>query len=204
MRWVQTSAEYRALALQAYNLGIERLDELAASGLPTAWAVVLDIDETTLNNVQYQRERAELGTGHSPASWTAWVNRKAAPAVPGAKAFTDRVRALGGKVVLVSNRKAGVECDPTAQNLTAVGIRYDGMLCRTASGDKNPRFDAIESGTAAGLPALTTVMYVGDNIKDFPALSQDLRSEPDAEFAEFGRQFLLIPNPMYGSWETND
>jgi 5'-nucleotidase (lipoprotein e(P4) family) len=203
MRWVEKSAEYRALALQAYNLGIERLNALAASGLPGNWAVVLDIDETTLINVAYQRERAELGTGYSFASWTAWVKRKAAPAMPGVKAFTERVRALGGKVVLVSNRKAGIECDPTAENLAAAGIRYDGMLCRTDTSDKNPRFDAIEAGTAPGLPALTTVMYVGDNIKDFPALSQDIRTESDASFADFGHQFLLIPNPMYGSWETN-
>jgi len=203
MRWIQKSAEYRALALQAYGLATDRLDELDRTGLPAAWAVVLDIDETTLLNLQYQRERAELGTGYSPASWTEWVNRKAAPAIPGVKAFTDHVHALGGKVVLVSNRKAGVECDPTAANLAAVGISYDGMLCRTDTSDKNPRFDAIEDGTAPGLPALTTVLYVGDNIKDFPNLSQDIRTESDASFADFGHRFILIPNPMYGSWETN-
>ena len=203
MRWVEKSAEYRALALQAYNLGIERLNAMSASGLPSNWAVVLDIDETTLMNVQYQRERAELGTGYSPASWTAWVNRKAAPAVPGVKAFTDHVHALGGMVVLVSNRKDGGECDPTAQNLAAVGVSYDAMLCRTTTSDKNPRFDAIEAGTAPGLPALSTVMYVGDNITDFPALSQDLRTEPESSYADFGHRFILIPNPMYGSWESN-
>lgn len=203
MRWVSKSAEYRGLALQAYGTATAQLDELDRTGLPEAWAVVLDIDETTLLNVQYQRERAELGTGYSPASWTAWVNRKAAPAVPGVKAFTDHVHALGGKVVLVSNRKDGSECDPTKANLVADGITVDAMLCRTTTSDKNPRFDAIEAGTAPGLPALTTVMYVGDNINDFPALSQDLRTEPESSYADFGHRFILIPNPMYGSWETN-
>jgi 5'-nucleotidase (lipoprotein e(P4) family) len=203
MRWIEKSAEARALSLQSYAVATARLDELAAEGLPSAWAVVMDIDETTLVNVVYQRERAELGTGYSPASWLAWVQRKAAPAQPGAKAFTERVRALGGKVVLVSNRKAGSECDPTALNLAAVGIRYDAMLCKTGTSDKNPRFEAIEDGTAPNLPALTTVMYVGDNIKDFPNLSQDVRSEADGAFADFGHRYILVANPMYGSWESN-
>jgi 5'-nucleotidase (lipoprotein e(P4) family) len=203
IRWTEKSAEMRALALSAYALAEERIDALRASGLPAQWAVVMDIDETTLSNLTYQRERAELGTAYSSASWLAWTQRKAATPMPGAKAFIDRVRALGGKVVLVSNRKAGSECDPTAQNLAAVGIAYDGLLCRTTTSDKNPRFEAIEDGTAPGLPALTTVMYVGDNIQDFPGQSQDLRHEPDAEFSDFGHRFILVPNPMYGSWERN-
>jgi 5'-nucleotidase (lipoprotein e(P4) family) len=203
IRWSQKSAEFRALSLQAYNLASERLDALAADGLPAAWAVVLDIDETTLMNVQYQRERAELGTGYSSSTWTSWVQRKAAPPVPGAKSFIEKVRALGGKVVFVTNRKASTECDPTAMNLAAENIRYDAILCRTDTSNKNVRFEAIEDGTAPGLPALTTVMYVGDNIQDFPNLTQEVRNESDAALADFGHRFILIPNPMYGSWESN-
>jgi 5'-nucleotidase (lipoprotein e(P4) family) len=203
LRWTEKSAEMRAISLSQYALATERVEAMRAAGLPSDWAVVLDIDETTLSNLTYQRERAELGTAYSGASWLAWVQRKTATPMPGAAAFIARVRALGGKVVLVSNRKDGSECGPTAENLAALGIAYDGMLCRTTTSDKNPRFEAIEDGTAPGLPALTTVMYVGDNIQDFPNLSQDVRSESDQAFAEFGHRFILIPNPMYGSWEKN-
>jgi 5'-nucleotidase (lipoprotein e(P4) family) len=204
MRWSSKSAEMKALSLQAYNLGIERLEALQdAGGLSSQWAVVMDIDETVLMNVQYQLERADLGTAYSPATWTSWVERKAAPAQPGAKAFIAKVHALGGKVVFVTNRKASTECGPTAENLAAAGITYEGMLCRTDTKDKNPRFAAIEAGTAPGLPALNTVMYVGDNIQDFPALTQEVRHQAESALAGFGHDFILIPNPMYGSWETN-
>jgi len=114
---------------------------------------VLDIDETTLNNSAYQRARAELGLGYSPASWTEWVNKKAATPIDGALAFTNKVKQLGGKVVFVSNRMAANECAQTEDNLAATGFAYDAILCRTAASEKNTRFAAVQNGTAKpGLP----------------------------------------------------
>jgi 5'-nucleotidase (lipoprotein e(P4) family) len=202
LRWAARSAEYRAQSIQAYALATARLQARAATGLPAAWGVVLDIDETTLSNLTYQQERGELGVAYSTTSWQAWVARKAATPMPGAKAFLDRVRALGGKVVLVSNRKQDGECPATADNLAAVGIRPDAMLCRTSTSDKNPRFSAVAAGTA-GLPPLEVVLFVGDNIQDFPALSQDVRDDGDDALAGFTDRFVLLANPMYGSWEKN-
>lgn len=46
-------------------------------------------------------------------------------------------------------------------------------------------------------------MYVGDNIRDFPALTQEIRKQPDSAFAKFGDTFIMLPNPMYESWEKN-
>jgi predicted secreted acid phosphatase len=46
-------------------------------------------------------------------------------------------------------------------------------------------------------------MWVGDNIQDFPRLRQDVRTQGDSVFAEFGDRFFVLPNPMYGSWERN-
>jgi 5'-nucleotidase (lipoprotein e(P4) family) len=166
---------------------------------------VLDIDETTLDNSTIQHERADLGLGFSQAAWTGWVNRRAATPIPGALAFTKRVRELGGKVVFVSNRLAAGECAPTEDNLKAHGFEYDGILCKTGASEKNTRFDSITSGTSgiAGLAAMPIAMFVGDNIQDFPLLTQDVRKQPDSAFAKFGDSFWLIPNPMYGSWEKN-
>jgi predicted secreted acid phosphatase len=76
------------------------------------------------------------------------------------------------------------------------------MLCRTDVGDKNPRFAAVEKGTAApGLLAIEVVAFVGDNIQDFPGMTQASRSGGEAAFADFGGRFFVLPNPMYGSWE---
>lgn len=203
VKWYQRAAERRALSLQAYALATARLEAKAAT--LGEFAVVMDIDETTLDNSPIQRERGELGLGFSQAAWTAWVNRKAARAIPGALAFTQRVHALGGKLIFVSNRLATSECPQTEDNLRAEGFAFDGMLCKTTTSDKNPRFASITGGTTgiAGLPAMPIALFVGDNIQDFPQLTQDVRKQPDAAFAEFGDSFWLIPNPMYGSWERN-
>jgi 5'-nucleotidase (lipoprotein e(P4) family) len=200
--WFQRAAERKALSLQAYATATKKLEAKVAAGAPASWAVVLDIDETTLDNSPYQKARADLGLGYSPATWKQWVDLKAAVPLPGAAAFIARARQLGGKVVFVSNRLKATECAPTEANLAAAGIAYDGILCKDGVSDKNPRFAAIAAGTA-GVPAATTLIYVGDNIQDFPQLTQDVRKQPDAAFAAFGETFFIVPNPMYGSWEKN-
>ena len=203
LKWYRRSAERRADTIQAYRLATARLDAKIAGGLPTAWSVVLDIDETTLNNSAYQQSRLDLGVGFTPGSWTAWVNKKAATALDGVVAFTAAVKAAGGTVVLVTNRMAMTECPQTQDNLHAVGVSYDAILCKTTTSDKNPRFQSIEAGTAPGLPALKTILYVGDNIQDFPMLTQAIRTQSDAAFARFGEDFIHVPNPMYGSFDAN-
>jgi len=203
LKWYRRSAERRAATVQAYALATAQLAAKVAAGVPASWAVVLDIDETTLNNSAYQQARLDLGVGFSPASWTAWVNQRAATLIDGVKPFTEAVHARGGKVIFVSNRKAAVECAATEDNLRAVGVAFDGILCQTDVSDKNPRFQALANGTAPGIPAVTAIMYVGDNIQDFPGLTQELRKQDAAAFARFGDSFVLVPNPMYGSFDKN-
>ena len=76
------------------------------------------------------------------------------------------------------------------------------LLCQPPGpSDKNPRFQRVQQGTAApGVPALTVVAWVGDNILDFPALTQSARDDA-AALANFGVRWFVLPNPMYGSWE---
>ena len=158
-----------------------------------------------LDNSLYQLERAEAGKPFDAASWTAWCARREAVPLPGASAFLSRVRALGGKIAIVTNRSAA-ECPDTEAVFRAHALAYDVMLCKPEAGpsDKNPRFEAIARGTTpAGLPPLEIVAFFGDNILDFPGRSQALRKEPDEAFADFGARFFVLPNPMYGSWEKN-
>jgi predicted secreted acid phosphatase len=129
------------------------------------------------------------------------VNERAAPAVPGALEFTKLVHSLGGLVAIVTNRSMA-ECDATRDNLRTIGIEADVVLCQPpGEGNKNPRFERVQSGTAApGLPALTVVEWLGDNIQDFPSLTQAARTDSTA-LGQFGRRYFVLPNPMYGSWE---
>jgi 5'-nucleotidase (lipoprotein e(P4) family) len=201
IRWFRTSAEYRALTRQTYALAAERLPELTRGAAPQSWAVILDADETVLDNSEYQRRRALDDSAYTEASWSAWVNERAATAIPGAPEFTQRVHALGGRVVIVTNRALTL-CDATRANLQTIHVETDLVLCQPqGESNKNPRFQRVQAGTAAeGVPALTVVEWLGDNILDFPGMTQDARNDP-AAFSEFGKRYFILPNPMYGSWQ---
>lgn len=78
------------------------------------------------------------------------------------------------------------------------------MIRQRAPSDKNPRFEAVAAGqTPAGNTPLDVVVFVGDNILDFPGLNQKLRQAGETAFGEFGAKFFLLPNPMYGSWQES-
>ncbi|MGV3709948.1 MAG: 5'-nucleotidase, lipoprotein e(P4) family [Gemmatimonas sp.] len=202
LRWYRASAEVHAIFVQAYRNATDAVQPLAAAQSGKPWGVIMDADETILDNSMYQQGRG--GRGYTPETWEVWVRSKKATALPGAADFINRVRALGGKVSIVTNREENV-CTETEQNLRAVGLNVDQVLCKPpTSGDKNPRFAAVQGGTAPSkLPAMKVVMWVGDNIQDFPMLSQDVRKGGAAGFAEFGRSWIVLPNPLYGSWDKN-
>ena len=201
VRWFRNSAEYRALTREIYLTASGRLSELSRGLTARTWAVILDADETVLDNSEYQRRRAVLDSGYTDATWTAWVNERAAVAIPGAVEFTARVHDAGGRVVIVTNRAIDV-CDATRANLKSVGVDADLVLCQPqGESNKNPRFERVQNGTAvSGVPALRVVAWVGDNIQDFPGMTQAARNDP-AALAEFGKRFFVLPNPMYGSWQ---
>jgi 5'-nucleotidase (lipoprotein e(P4) family) len=202
LRWVRASAEHRALFLQVFGAASARVRELAAKRERGTWAVILDADETILDNSEYQRRRAAQGLGFTPETWDAWVREEKATALPGAAAFLAGVRELGGRIAIVTNRD-DVMCAETRRNMEAVALVSDLVLCRVEGvSDKNPRFEAIQRGTAAPrIGALEVVAWVGDNIQDFPALAQDVRNRDVEAFAAFGRTYFMLPNPMYGSWD---
>ncbi len=203
IRWVEQSAEYVAALEQTYRLATSAVESAARGRAAGSWAVVLDADETVLNNARYQEERARVGLAFSAESWNAWVKRREATPLPGAEAFLSRVRRLGGKIAIVTNRLQS-ECDDTRAVFERFQLAYDAMLCRPDGGpsDKNPRFaDVADGRTPAGAAPLTIVAFVGDNILDFPGKSQAIRSQGAPAFTEFGVRYFLLPNPMYGSWQ---
>jgi 5'-nucleotidase (lipoprotein e(P4) family) len=201
VRWFRNSAEYRALASEVYSSAGQQLPVLSRGLAASTWAVILDADETVLDNSEYQQRRAMLDSGYTEESWAGWVRERAAVAVPGAVDYTRFVHALGGKVVIVTNRALNL-CDATRENLSAIGVDVDMLLCQPqGESNKNPRFQRVQTGMAEnGVAALKVVEWVGDNIQDFPDLTQAARNDPKA-LAEFGRRFFMLPNPMYGSWQ---
>ena len=166
---------------------------------------MLDVDETVLSNVEFEIDLARQGRDFSDPDWRAWEDRGDAPAIPGAARFCARVRELGGRVVLVTNREERQRA-PTEANLRREHVPFDLLLMRPDGGsnDKGARWEAVQKGTAApGLPALEVLMFVGDNIKDFPGGDQSMRQGGEAALQPFGDRFIVVPNPMYGSWKPS-
>ncbi len=205
LRWSRDSAEHRAIFLQVYGAATVHVEQAAAKRPGGGWAVIADADETVIDNSAYQAERERAGLPFDGPSWRAWTERREAIPLPGSRAFLTRVRALGGRIAIVTNRTLS-ECPDTEAVFRTHELAFDVMLCKPDAGpsDKNPRFEAVTNGTTpAGLPPLEVVAVLGDNIHDFPALSQAIRKQGDEAFAAFGTRFFALPNPMYGSWERN-
>jgi 5'-nucleotidase (lipoprotein e(P4) family) len=201
VRWYRASAEKRAIYLQTYRGAAASILRRSQGLQPNTFGVVMDADETVLDNSRYELEHPV----YDEASWNEWVRSEGAEVLPGALAFTQQVHGVGGRLVIVTNRDDRY-CDATRSNLRKVGIVADEVLCKTdpSSDDKNPRFEAVQKGVAPSvLPPMRVLMWVGDNIQDFPRLTQAIRTGADASFADFGDGFVVLPNPMYGSWVRN-
>ena len=204
VHWVRTAAEYRALTLQTYRVAWDAVREHAAGQDPGTWAVIMDADETVLDNSEFERRIAEAGVPFEEPMWDAWVMEEAAGLIPGAGAFIAKVQELGGRIAIVTNRDERL-CPATIRNLHALGVRPAVVLCETETGEKEPRFRRVQQGTASDtLPPLRVVAWIGDNIGDFPGLDQSVRRGPAEPYRLFGERYFVLPNPMYGSWMSND
>jgi 5'-nucleotidase (lipoprotein e(P4) family) len=206
LHWVRGSAEYRAVMVQTFRAALEAAEEASAGRPAGSWAVSVDADETLLDNSGYELELQRQGLAHSDEAWKAWVERGQRPAIPGAAEFLSGVQKLGGRVAVVTNTVQSLRSH-VAENLRAVSLPYDILVCRADDGDdrKEGRWKSVADGTARPeLGPVEILVWVGDNIQDFPEQSQELRTKDEASFAEFGVRFFALPNPIYGTWEKNE
>lgn len=205
--WVKKAEEFKMCACQAYMNAMNRLRELAKNEKPGTWCVVLDADETVISNLPFQELLLAMGEGYSGKAWTEWGLKAEAAAIPGAKEFCALVQELGGKVVIITNRKEPLR-DPTLKNLNALGVKYDVLLLREGSYAKDrskvERRTDVEKGTIKdvieyrNIPPMKILMLVGDQ-------AHDLYDKKDHKYEEIKdhlvKDYVIIPNPMYGSWE---
>ncbi|MFE8646318.1 5'-nucleotidase, lipoprotein e(P4) family [Sphingomonas sp. NCPPB 2930] len=197
--WLQNAGEYRALAYQAYNVARERFDNAASN---RRRVVVMDLDETVLDNSAYAVWCLGRGVGYSDETWNRWVADAAATAVPGAIEFIQHVRKNGGIVFFISNRVAAGG-DATRINLARLGINdidEKHLLLKQRESSKALRFQEVVR--SEGEP----ILFVGDNLTDFGAEAAPLKSADDLQafvrrhHDKFGTRFIVLPNPLYGSW----
>jgi len=200
--WFQRAAEARALYFQAYNIARERLDAaLARRQGEEKLAVIMDLDETILDNSPFEADLIKTGKTFSEKSWKEWVSQCQARALPGARPFLAYAASNKVEVFYVSNRNSN-DFDDTARNLRAQDfpmVDAEHLLLQQAHEGKEPRRQ--ELGRKYNI-----VLLMGDNLGDFTGIFDQQNSEVRSGLADenrekFGRLFIVLPNPMYGTWE---
>lgn len=217
--WVQSSVEYANTTRQIFRMAAERLPAASADpgrsaipglvpedGLPPA--VIVDVDETILDNSAHAARSILAHRGFDQSSWRQWVNEADAPAVPGAIAYLQAAARLGIRVFYITNRHHEVE-GVTRRNLVQLGCPLD-----EEGGDdvvltyrERPDWDYDKTARRAWVASRYRVLQmVGDDLQDFvavPATSTEdyRRALSDEHRGRWGEDWFQLPNPIYGSWE---
>jgi 5'-nucleotidase (lipoprotein e(P4) family) len=217
--WMQRSVEFKASALTAFALARIRLDQALAdpswTGAPREQtgayqslppAVILDVDETILDNSGYQAWMALRGTSFDPRTWNAYVNTVTSLAIPGALEFARYADAKGVKVFYVSNRTAEEE-PATRNNLEKLGFPMGGGVDTMLMTRKQPDWGSAK-GTRRAFVATNyrVLLNVGDNLGDFVDEYRGTEAERlkilEQHRDRWGREWIVIANPAYGSFES--
>lgn len=220
--WTQTAIEHDLIYREVYRHALETLpaalrderwDALAKEdrvaplkGLKPA--VILDIDETVLDNSPYQAQLVREGKEFNEATWAQWCRLAQARPLPGALEFTRAAAARGVAVFYLSNRAQDLN-DATLQNLRAQGfpVADDGHFlglgvvvpgCEQNGSEKGCRRQKIARG-------YRVLMQFGDQLGDFLdvlANTVDGRAAAVQPYLDWvGQRWFVLPNPTYGSWE---
>lgn len=201
--WQQNAAEYRALCYQAFNTAQFRLDELLQdeSLKGKKLAIITDIDETVMDNSPYNASLILEDREYTSATWNDWVNKAEALPVPGATDFLKYAESRGVEVFYISNR-VEKEVEPTIQNMKAIHFPFadkEHLFFKGESGEKETRFNKVKE-------EYEVLLYMGDNLSDFSNMfmtpsTEGRRILSDQLRGDFGKRFIVLPNPMYGDWE---
>jgi acid phosphatase len=218
--WMQRSVEYKATTMGAFALARLRLDQaltdpnwtaIIPKERPSAYqalppAVIVDVDETIVDNSGYQAWMTIKGTTFDPKTWNAYVNTVTSLAVPGAVEFVRYAESRGVKVFYVSNRTAEEEA-PTKKNLERLGFPVGGSVDTMLMARKRPDWGSAK-GTRRAYVAkdYRVLLNLGDNFADFVDEYRGSEAERLAVLEQhkdrWGREWIMLPNPTYGSFES--
>jgi acid phosphatase len=217
--WMQRSVEYKANSTALFALARLRLDEALADKTWTAApaeqtgsyqnlppAVVLDVDETLVDNSAFQAWMVLHDTTFSPKVWTEFVASQMSGAIAGAVEFTKYAAGKSVKVFYVTNRSAA-EKDATRQNMEKLGFAMGGNVDTLLTQGEKPEWGSAK-GTRRAVIAkdYRIVLNMGDNFGDFVDAYKGSEAERLKIFednkARWGREWIMLANPSYGSFES--
>lgn len=220
--WVQRSVEYQALSIQTYRAAADHLDAAlkekhwdalvpeergnAATGLKPA--VILDVDETVLDNSPYQARLIRDNAEYDEVSWDRWVADKKAKAVPGVVDFAKAANAKGVTLLYVSNRAVHLK-DATIANLKAVGLPVadDSVFLGLGTNVPGCEQNGTEKNCRRKLAGqqYRVLMQFGDQLGDFVQVVANTQADREQLLGQyrdwFGERWWMLAGPTYGSWE---
>jgi len=217
--WTQRSVEYKANALTVFALARIRLDEALSDKSWTAApveqkgnfanlppAVVLDVDETLLDNSLYQVWMMKNNQTFSTKTWNEFCAAQVSLAIPGAVDFTKYADSKGVKVFYITNRDASTEKD-TRANMEKLGFPMGGNVDTfMMQGEQKEWGSAKGTRRAVVAKDYRILLNMGDNFGDFDDRYRtseiDRMKAFESDQAYWGKQWLMIANPTYGSFDS--
>lgn len=217
--WMQRSVEYAGSTESAFALAKIRLNEALKdtgwtaapaeqtgkfSALPPA--IICDVDETLLDNSAYQAWNVTAGTTFSNETWSKFVAAKISTAVPGAVEFANYAASKGVTVFYVSNRTEDGE-QATRDNMAKLAFPMGGTV-DTFLMQKEKEDWTSKKGTRRAFVAQNyrILLLLGDNFGDFvdsyKGTEDDRKKVYEANATHWGHDWIMLPNPSYGSWEA--
>lgn len=216
--WIQTAAEYRVVCRTIFGAATKALDTALDDPTWTAAleqagpfgslrpAVIVDLDETVLDNSPFAGRMVLDRMPFDLKVWAEWVARAEAAALPGSLEFLRYAEGRGVTVFYVTNRSADQET-ATRSNLARLGLALPSGTDTVLTSRERPDWGSDKSSRRAYVAASYRVLLlVGDDLGDFLAGARDT-PENRIALAErrldyWGTRWFLVPNPMNGSWET--
>jgi acid phosphatase len=233
--WLQSSAEYAAVTTVVYAAATAKLREIAErdENSSRSAAIVMDVDETVLDNSRYQGQLMIDDSTYDSESWDAWVALRAADAVPGVVDFIRMSQSLGFHVAFITNRTCRSRPDSaehcpqaadTLANLDAIGVETSSTTlllrgdrpserCREHLTEPERVDGAWSSDKTSRRECVRTdrdiIMLFGDQLGDFIEVAESPPGKTGREIAtdyaeHWGVTWFMLPNPTYGSWRPRD
>lgn len=220
--WFQTSVERDLVYTAIYRAAGDRLDAALkdrrwdalpkdertndVSKLPPS--IIVDVDETVLDNSPSQVRQIRERRGFDEAAWGAWVNERKAKPLPGAAEFLNAAAARGVTVFYISNRDASL-AEATVANLRQAGFplkdasQFLGLGTVVAGCEQNGSEKTCRRQLVAS--RYRVLMQFGDQVGDFVQILANTPEGRRAAIAPYmdwiGTRWWPLPNPVYGSWE---
>ena len=214
--WLQSSAEYRAAALGTWATARRALDAALAD---PAWnveegtsdpsqppAIILDADETILDNSAVEVRFIKAGTSYDSEIWKQYVSEASATAVPGATEFLAYAKSRGVTPFYITNRDHPDEAEGTLRNMQKLGFPLDANVDTLLLRGEHPEWKSDKGSRRAHVASSHRVLLLfGDDLNDFANARDKSLAEREeivrANASRWGTQWFMIPNPIYGSWD---